>query len=198
MNHKIFYMQYKQQKQYRHKNYDYSQNGFYFVTICTENHKIFFGDIIKSGNEYNPVYEMKLSEIGKIAKQCWLEIPKHFPFVNLDEHIIMPNHIHGIIEIDKVGTQNIRTVGTQNLVFLQSGYKNKFGPQSKNLSSIIRGFKIGVTKYANNNNINFQWQPRFHDRIIRNEKELDTIRKYISDNPAKWHLDKDNPENFNR
>ena len=150
---------------------------------------MFFGDIIKSGTEYCPIYEMKLSEVGKIAEKYWTEILKHFPFVNLDEHIIMPNHIHGIIEIDKVGTQN--------LVFLQSGYKNKFGPQSKNLSSIIRGFKIGVTKYANSNNMNFAWQPRFHDRIIRNEKELDTIRKYISENPAKWHLDKDNPENCN-
>ena len=157
---------------------------------------MFFGDIIKSGTEYCPIYEMKLSEVGKIAEKYWTEILKHFPFVNLDEHIIMPNHIHGIIEIDKVGTQNIRTVGTQNLVFLQSGYKNKFGPQSKNLSSIIRGFKIGVTKYVNNGDINFSWQPRFHDRIIRNKKELNAIRKYISDNPAKWHLDKDNPENL--
>ena len=182
---KIFlYMKYKQCKQYRHKNYDYSQNGFYFATICTRNHQMFFGDIIKSGTECCPIYKMKLSEIGKIAEQYWQEIPKHFPFVNLDESIIMPNHIHGIIEIDKVGTQNF--------VFLQTQYKNKFGPQSKNLSSIIRGFKIGVTKYANSNNANFQWQSRFHDRIIRNEKELYEIRKYISDNPAKWHLDKYN------
>ena len=194
-------MRYKQQKQYRHKNYDYTKNGFYFVTICVKNHQMFFGDIAKSGTEYNPVYELKLSPIGKIAEKYWLETPMHFPFVNLDEHIIMSNHIHGIIEIDKqinelrnVGTQN---VGTQNLVFLQSEHKNKFGPQSKNLSSIIRGFKIGVTKYADGNNINFAWQPRFHDRIIRNEKELDAIRRYISDNPAKWHLDKYNPENCN-
>ena len=190
-------MQYKYQKQYRHKNYDYSQNGFYFITICTKNHQMSFGNILKSGIENCPIYKIKLSEIGKITEKYWLEIPKHFPFVNLDEHIIMPNHIHGIIEIDKIGAQNIRTVGTQNLVFLQSGYKNKFGPQSKNLSSIIRGFKIGVTKYVNNSDINFLWQPRFHDRIIRNEKELDTIRKYICDNPVKWHLDKYNPENCN-
>lgn len=183
-------MQYKQQKQYRHKNYDYSQNGFYFVTICTKNHQMFFGNIVKSGTECCPIYEIKLSEIGKIAEQYWQEIPKHFPFVNLDEHIIMPNHIHGIIEIDKVGTQDF--------VFLRQGQcANKFGPQSKNLASIIRGFKIGVTKYVNNSDINFAWQPRFHDRIIRNEKELGTIRKYIFENPAKWHLDKDNPENCN-
>ncbi len=162
---------------------------------------MFFGDIIRLGNEYNPIYEMKLSLIGKMAEQYWTEIPKHFPFVNLDEYIVMPNHIHGIIEIDKnndTRTQDFaKTVGTQDFVFLRQGKcANKFGPQSKNLSSIIRGFKIGVTKYANSNNINFSWQPRFHDRIIRNEKELDAIRKYISENSTKWHLDKYNPENF--
>ena len=83
--------------QYRYKNYDYSQNCFYFITICTKNHQMFFGSIAKSGNEYNPVYEMELSEIGKIVEQYWLEIPKHFPSVNLDEFVIMPNHNHGII-----------------------------------------------------------------------------------------------------
>ena len=88
-------------------------------------------------------------------------------------------------------------VETQNFVFLQQGQcANKFGPQSKNLSSIIRGFKIGVTKYANSNSINFAWQPRFHDRIVRNEKELNVIRKYISDNSAKWHLDRYNLKIF--
>ncbi|MFZ2970057.1 MAG: hypothetical protein WA063_02840 [Minisyncoccia bacterium] len=189
-------MKYKHQKQYRHNHYDYSQNGFYFVTICAKNHQMFFGDIARSGDEYNSAYEMKLSEIGKIAKQCWLEIPNHFPFVNLDEYIIMPNHVHGIIEIYK--NDDYREAGTQNLAFLQTQHKNKFGPQSKNLSSVIRGFKIGVTKYANNNNINFIWQLRFHDRIIRNEKELNAIRKYIIDNPAKWHLDEYNPGNIIR
>jgi len=83
----------------RLKKWDYSQNGFYFVTICTNNHQLFFGDVEKSGTEYFPTFEMKLSPIGKLAQKYWLEITKHFSNVKLDEFVIMPNHLHGIIEI---------------------------------------------------------------------------------------------------
>ena len=85
-------MQYKSQKQYRRKEYDYSQDGFYFTTICCKSREMFFGNI---KNE-----EMRLSKIGKIAERFYLEIPNHFQFVKLDEYVIMPNHIHGIIEIN--------------------------------------------------------------------------------------------------
>lgn len=180
---------YKNKKQYRYKNYDYSRNGFYFVTICTKNKFLFFGDMVDS--------KMKLSEIGKIVEKYWLEIPAHFPFVKLDKFVVMPNYIHGIVQIDNELQNAAFGVGTQNLAFLrgaphQCEYQNKFGPQSKNLSSIIRGFKIGVTKFAKNNNIVFAWQSRFHDRIIRNDDELNRIRKYIIDNPARWELDRNN------
>ena len=187
-------MKYKQQKQYRYKDYDYSQSGFYFVTICTKNHQIFFGDIIKSGTEYCPICEMKLSEIGKIVEKYWLEIPKHFPFVYLDEWIIMSNHIHGVIEIDKSSSEF--KIGTGQCPVPTGSSFGHVTPKS--LSTIIGSFKSIVTKTVNQkySENNFAWQPRFHDRIIRNEKELDTIRKYIFENPAKWHLDKDNPVNF--
>jgi len=112
----------------------------------------------------------------------------------------MPNHIHRILEINNnnaiVETQNL--VETQNFASLQqqSTYKNKFGPQSKNLSSIVRGFKIGVTKFVRNNNLLFEWQERFYDHIIRNEKSLIDIRQYILDNPMKWEMDRNNPSNL--
>ena len=77
----------------RLKNYDYSQAGLYFVTVCTEYRLHLFGKIID--------FEMKLNDAGKIAKKCWLEIPGHYPNVILHEYVIMPNHIHGIIEITK-------------------------------------------------------------------------------------------------
>lgn len=186
---------YKDKKQYRYKGYDYSQEGFYFVTICAKNRETFFGDVINGG--------IKLSEIGLAADIFWREITNHFPFVKLDEYVVMPNHVHGIIIIENntqnAGTQDVGTqdVGTQNLAFLRKEYQNKFGPQSKNLSSIIRGFKIGVTKYVNKNNLEyFAWQSRFHDRIIRNENELNRIRQYIIDNPLKWELDRNNLENL--
>lgn len=76
-------------KQFRLKNYDYSQNGYYFVTICTKYQDKWFGEIING--------EMILSEIGKMAKKYWLEIPKHYPNIKLDEYVIMPNHVHGIL-----------------------------------------------------------------------------------------------------
>lgn len=99
---------------------------------------------------------------------------QHFPFVILHNHVIMPNHVHGIIEIAK------------NNGHVSPSPKSKFGPQSKNLASIIRGFKIGVTKSAKNIDPNWGWQPRFHDHIIRNYKSFQRISNYITTNPTRW------------
>lgn len=172
----------------RLKNWDYGWNAVYFVTICTENREYFFGDV-EDG-------VMVLNEIGKIANDCWLEIPEHFPFVQLGKHVVMPNHVHGIVVIDKPddGRDDGRNVETQNFASLQSDQpesstKNKFGPQSKNLASIIRGFKIGVTKNARLINQGFAWQARYHDHIIRNDKSFDQISEYIINNPLNWSDD---------
>ncbi len=177
----------------RLRGWDYGWNAPYFITICTQNREYYFGDI-KDG-------KMKLSEIGKMAEKYWDEIPEHFPFVKLDAFVVMPNHIHGIIIIDKIddgrdvdGHNDGRNVETQNFASLQlstsSPSKNKFGPQSKNLASIIRGYKIGVTKNARQIDADFAWQPRFYDHIIRNEKSFQTIKNYIINNPLKWDTDK--------
>jgi len=135
---------------------------------------------------------MNLSEIGKMAEKYWLEIPDHFPFVILDAFVIMPNHVHGIIIIDKPYDEH--NVETQNIASLQLPQplkqKNKFGPQSQNLSSIIRGFKIGVTKHALLINHGFAWQPRFYDHIIRDEKSYHQIADYIRNNSLKWQDDR--------
>jgi REP element-mobilizing transposase RayT len=90
-----------QTKSMRLKDWDYSHSGFYFVTVCAKNHQMFFGDILKSRAGYCPIYKMNLSEIGKVVEKYWLEIPEHFSNarLRLDEFIIMPNHLHGIIEI---------------------------------------------------------------------------------------------------
>lgn len=114
----------------RFGSWNYAQNGYYFVTICTDRKEKYFGEIINS--------EISLSRIGKIVEKYWKEIPQHYPFVSLDAFIIMPNHIHGIIIIDK-------TVETQNFASVQHDDNvNKFGPQSQNLGAIIRGFKAAV------------------------------------------------------
>jgi len=172
----------------RLSNWNYSDNGYYFITICTKDKEEFFGEIVNN--------KIQLSEIGTIAQKYWLEIPNHFSFVELDEFIIMPNHVHGIVIIKNV----ISHVETQNFASLQQAKpikpQNKFGPQSKNLASIIRGFKIGVKKYATINKINFFWQSRFYDHIIRNEKEFYYIKQYIKDNPINWETDRNNSEDL--
>ena len=180
----------------RLRHWDYGTNAQYFVTICTALKVCWFGEII---NE-----TMELSAIGKIAQKYWNDIPTHFPFVQLGAFVIMPNHIHGIIIIDKSEYKKVdvainvdATVETQNIASLpspllipsslsHSPIGNKFGPQSQNLASIVRGFKIGVTKFAGVNNIEFKWQSRYHDHIIRNEESFQRIEHYIINNPARW------------
>lgn len=198
--------QIKNRKLNRLKGYDYTQYGWYFITICAKNREHFFGEIIN--------HEMRLSTIGKITKKCWQEIPMHFPDAQLDEWTIMPNHIHGIIVIKNstVGNNNYcsqyycskhycsKIIGrNKNFCSLQSPWQTKW---ARSLSSIVRGFKIGVTKWHNENNINnndrypvqFSWQKSFYDHIIRDEKSLFNIRKYIANNPLKWERDRNNQE----
>ncbi len=176
-------------KSSRLEGWDYSLNGAYYITICTKNKEYFFGEI---KNE-----KIVLSEIGRMAEKYWKGIPEHFPFVKLDEFVVMPNNIHGILFIENENNMHVY-VETQDFESLQQTkhYKNKFGTQSKNVSSVVRGFKIGVKTYATMNNIHFTWQSRFYDHIIRNENELNKIREYIIGNPKKWILDKDTPEDL--
>jgi len=118
---------------------------------------------------------LRPSIIGQIAIDYWMEIPKHYPFVELDEFVVMPNHIHGILFFNRPEKKDWQP--------------NRFGVQSKNLGAVIRAYKSSVKRFANQNHIEFEWQPRYHDRIIRNNKELNAIRKYIFDNPIKWNND---------
>ena len=155
----------------RMQGYDYGSNGCYYVTICTKNKEHYFGEIVVETDNYP---SLRATEIGKIAEKFWLDIPNHFPFVILDQFVIMPNHIHGILIFNKDST---------------SWQPNKFGSQSQNLGSVIRGFKSSLKRYANENNIDFAWQERFHDNIIRDNNSLDNIRKYIINNPQNWQDD---------
>ncbi len=150
----------------------------YFVTVCTNNHHFLFGHIAED--------RMILNNAGRFVNKCWLEIPEHFPHVALDEFIIMPNHIHGIIIINDIN------VGANNYSPLQI---NQFRSPSKTIGSMIRGFKIGVTKwFRKNTNVYNIWQRNYYEHIIRNERKLNKIREYIISNPVKWLLDRENPD----
>lgn len=154
--------------------WDYGSNGAYFITICVANRAHDFGEIVNG--------EMNLSALGQSAQDCWNEIPAHFPFVELGAFVVMPNHVHGVVIINKPDNN----VETQDFASLP---RNKFGPQSQNLASIVRGYKIGVTKFARQNNLPFAWQARYHDHVIRNVAEHERIHEYIHTNPQNWEED---------
>lgn len=176
-------------KHHRHSirlnHYDYSQPGAYFITICTYSRKCMLGNINSEMAE--------LFSTGNVAKKFWLEIPKHFQNVELNQFIIMPNHIHGIIMI-----YDHKPVGVQYIEPLRESKYQHIIPGS--IGSIIRSYKSAVTRWCNKNNYqNFQWQRNYYERVVRNENELNQIREYIQNNPLKWELDRENPEskNFN-
>jgi putative transposase len=160
--------------------WDYGSHGLYFVTICTKDRLRYFGEIDVSGTQNTASIQMTI--IGRTAFDNWMLIPEYHPYVQLDEFIIMPDHVHGILFINKPDKINWES--------------NKFGAQRNNLASIIRGYKSSVKQYAAINNIEFSWQPRYYDRVIRNEKEYIGIREYIYNNPDNWLFSKDNFENL--
>jgi len=168
--------------------WDYGSNALYYITICTENRLHYLGEIISEQvvnedySETQNIASLQKTPIGEIAYNNWLEIPNHFSFVELDEFVIMPNHIHGILYINKPGKVDWQI--------------NKFGLQSQNLASVLRGYKASVKTYATTNNIEFGWQARYYDHIIRNEKEYLNIRSYIVNNPEQWLLNGDNEDNL--
>ncbi len=165
----------------RLQNWDYASHAAYFITICTQNRIHYFGKIVDS--------KMQLSEIGKIVYAEWLRTFEMRPDMNLhmDEFVIMPNHFHAIIVI---GKNKYNTSHRRDAMHCISTKPNKFGSQSKNLASVIRGFKIGVTINARKTNPNFAWQPNYYDHIIRNRQSYNNIKNYIRNNPKNWQKDR--------
>jgi len=153
------------------------------LTICTKNRECLFGEIING--------EMILSEYGKIVEKYWIEIPKYYQNVFIDEYIIMPNHVHGIIVIK----QDEPIVGTIHELSLQdkSYFNDWLQRRNMLLSKIIGFFKMNSSKLIHQLGQNiFKWQRSFYDHVIRNEESLAEIRKYIQDNPKNWDKDINN------
>jgi putative transposase len=167
----------------RLQGWDYGSNGLYFVTICTKDRVHYFGEIESLETpETNNAVSLRMSEIGKVAYDNFQKIPGFHPYIELDDFVLMPDHLHCILFINKPGKIDWQT--------------NKFGVQSNNLPSVIRGYKSSVKTYATINKIEFFWQSRYYDRVIRNEKEYWNIKQYITDNPGQWYRDKNNFENL--
>ncbi|MFT6106240.1 MAG: REP element-mobilizing transposase RayT [Rickettsiales bacterium] len=183
----------------RLKNYDYSQSGAYFITICCKDKKCLFGKIIDG--------KMILNKFGNVAYDEWIRTAELRKNIVLDEFVIMPNHIHGIIIIrtpaitnnesfavqtnnESVGANCIRpNVTTKNNINVTKNGKCNH-PQkgtSQTIGAIIRGYKSTITK-----RINFSksiWQKNYYEHIIRNENSYQSITNYISTNPENWAKD---------
>jgi len=151
----------------RLKEYDYSQCGFYFVTVSVKNHVCVFGDISKNN--------MILNEYGKIVQHQWQDLPNHYNNCILHSFVIMPNHVHGIIQID-------------NEKPFEAGQPRH---HKHGLSEMIRAFKSFSSRRINKiADFRFQWQKSFYDHIIRNDESFYKISEYIVNNPGKWADDR--------
>lgn len=133
----------------RFRNWNDTSTVFYFVTLHTKNQRPYFGP----------------TQIGEVAYRNWIEIPHHFPFVELDAFFIARDHVRGILFLNRPRYESWRT--------------NSFKPQSENLASVVRHYKDAVKKYASSNRIQFDWQPKCSTHKIHSEIELNTIRQYI-------------------
>ena len=169
-------MAYKYHKQYRLPNFDYSGEGEYFITVCTQDRQNYFGKI-RNG-------KMKLSEAGKIVDKIWNEIPAKFNRVLLGKHQVMPDHFHGLIIFKpKEGKHLINQMPTE----FKSGIRNNpMELNSTSLGKIIRWFKGKVKFEVKQTMPEFKWQARFYDRVLRDDKEFYFIEEYIMNNPSNY------------
>ena len=148
----------KERKRLRAAGYDYSSPGAYFATICVQR------EMVKQnifGHIENDL--MQLNENGKIIDRCWNDLIHHYKNIALDEYVIMPDHFHGIVVVECAG---------------------------HGLPEIIRGFKTFSSKQINalSNNFSFHWQKSYYDHIVRDEDDLNRIRRYLKNNPVKWDI----------
>ena len=162
----------------RLSGYDYSTPGAYFITVCTHNRLLLFGQIANGKTEAN--------RLGAVVEDCWSKLPDHYD-VALDAFILMPNHIHGVITIEDTSV----TVG--------AGLKPALTAKRHGVPEIVRAFKTFSARRINQIRASAGtpvWQRGFYDHVIRSENELDRVRTYIMDNPRRWHEDADNPANW--
>ncbi len=185
----------------RLRDYDYSQNGAYFVTVCVNKKLELFGNIVDSG--------MVLNRAGKMTGEIWEKLPEKFDGVFLDEYCVMPNHFHGILVIDANPGNKFKNMGEnmgENMVSPLQEMQSNVGVDPcinpiQGLPRFISWFKrISTNRYIHGvENDGWEpfyqklWQRNYYEHVIRNESELESIRRYISENPVDWKNDENNP-----
>lgn len=178
----------------RLSGYDYSLPGYYFITVVLHHRIALFGNIVDG--------QLNLSEIGKMIKETWLNLPSRFPNIHLDDFVIMPNHFHGIVIIEElvVGAELVSAQNANKNISNRVGTSPTPTENGPTLGDIVRAFKsITTNNYIenvkNNNWSPFDrklWQRNYYDRIIRNDDELRKIQQYIDCNPENWDDDEEN------
>ncbi len=170
-----------QRKSIRLKRYDYTQNGAYFITICTYHRQCWFGQVLSG--------QMKYNTFGKIVCELWTSLPNRFSHLKLDAFMLMPNHLHGILIIDNISNN-----------YEEHLYQEQFGkPRAGSISTVVRSFKSAVTKRINimrSTRYPPIWQRNYYESIIRDEAGLDAVRTYINNNPLQWHQDENYRNNL--
>jgi len=145
-----------ERKSPRLREFDYATAGAYFVTVCARARACMFGEAVQD--------DIRLSQTGQLVATCWLDLPIHFSGLGLDEFIVMPNHLHGIVWLSRAG-------------------------HAPPLPVVIGSFKSVASRMAGRS----LWQRSFYDRVIRGEAELRALRQYVADNPLRWAIDRENP-----
>jgi len=180
----------------RWSTYDYSSAGAYFITVCVKGREPVFGTIVDG--------QMVHTEAGGYAYRCLQEIPRHFPSVNVDTAVVMPDHVHAILAIDPTVSNSdsvsesvsfVPTVGIGHARSLQRQTEQRQQTVSvrqrarplETLPLAVGSYKSSVTRLVRaSGNTAFQWQKSYHDRVIRDWMEQDRIRAYIAANPRRW------------
>ena len=172
---------YPQRRQSRLKDYDYTASGAYFFTVCTYNRACILGEVVE--------HEVILTPLGMMVESAWQDVPNHYQHVRIDQSIVMPNHIHGIVRIELSDRGPARDPGRSPT------HRNGTAPES--LAAIVGSFKARVTRQSRRAMMLSAearlWQRGFYDHAIRSDRALERIREYIVNNPAQWHLDAENP-----
>ena len=218
-------MNYNSQKHHRRSirlaEYDYSKGGEYFVTICTRNSEQILSNPPKPdvnigvalaathlletppNPEPDSAFQFELTPIGEIVDRNWRTLPERFPVISLDEYVIMPNHLHGIVFINESDQSRQGDAGKR--VGARPTPTAQISPPTPTLGMIVGAFKSKSVKdvlaHIEENGLDMIgkiWQRNYFERVIRNERDLDNIRTYIRNNPVNWDQDDENPKRIER
>lgn len=170
----------------RLKGHDYAGGGLYFVTLCTHNRQQLFGRM-----EYGKV---QLTEAGLTVEKCWRAIPEHFPGVEPKELAVMPDHVHGLIRMVRAEEAAVGAVRAKDFSPIPSPIPSPAQGRpcgtSQTLGSVVRGFKVGVTKWVRENtDVQDVWHRNYYEMIVRDAEAEKKITQYIRMNPWRCVMD---------